>query len=341
MGEMTPEMTLMITGAAGYVGRATVAAARAAGHDVVAVVRLAGVVPDTWADDEGIEVVEADLSDPACIPALDMEGIDAVIHAAASLSGDDAEQARSTMNGTLHLVQAIADSELSPRLVLVSSISVYSGMGLLANPMIDETSMLERNPSARDAYCRAKLEQEDICVDAAQELNLELRLMRLGAVFGPERLWNAHVGPGIGPFVLRLNDGGEIPLCHVHHAANALVRAAELPVPQGPDGPIEVLNLIDDDLPDRIRFLNAMARTGWPKIIVPVHWRLFDLLASALTWLPGLPGLLRRETLRHRMASAFYPNARLKERLGLPATPAFEHAFAQSLVPTTPTEDDA
>ena len=39
-----------------YVGRATVASARASGHDVVAVVRLAGVTPDEWADDDGIEV---------------------------------------------------------------------------------------------------------------------------------------------------------------------------------------------------------------------------------------------------------------------------------------------
>ncbi|MGH1355052.1 MAG: NAD-dependent epimerase/dehydratase family protein [Thalassovita sp.] len=340
MGEVTPEMTLMITGAAGYVGRATVAAAREAGHDVVAVVRLAGVVPDGWVDDDGIEVVEADLSDPSCIPALNMEGVNAVIHAAATLSGDDAAQDRNTLDGTHHLTEAVRTAEEKPRLVLVSSISVYSGMDLPRQPVLDETSLLERNPGQRDAYCRAKLEQEDICVSAAQEHGLELRLMRLGAVFGPGRLWNAHVGPGIGPFVLRMNAGGEIPLCHIAHAAEALVRAAETPVPAGPDGAIEVLNLVDDDLPDRIRFLNAMARTGWPKVIVPVHWRLFDILAGALSWLPGRPGLFRRETLRYRMASAVYPNERLKSRLSLPATPAFEQVFALSVQPD-PSEDDA
>jgi nucleoside-diphosphate-sugar epimerase len=334
------EMTIMITGAAGYVGRATVAAAREAGHDVVAVVRLAGVVPDGWVDDEGIEVVEADLSDPSCIPALDMEGINAVIHAAATLSGDDTEQERNTLDATHHLCEAIRTADEKPRLVLVSSISVYSGMDLPNNLLIDESAALERNPGQRDAYCRAKLEQEDICVSTAVDIGLELRLMRLGAVFGPGRLWNAHVGPGLGPFVLRLNKGGEIPLCHIAHAAEALVRAAETPVHAGPDGAIDVLNLVDDDLPDRIRFLNAMARTGWPKVIVPVHWRLFDLLAGILAWLPARPGLLRRETLRYRMASACYPNARLKSRLNLPETPAFEHAFALSLQSETP-EDDA
>jgi nucleoside-diphosphate-sugar epimerase len=334
------EMTLMITGAAGYVGRATVAAAREAGHDVVAVVRLAGVVPDGWVDDDGIEVVEADLSDPSCIPALNMEGVSAVIHTAATLAGDDATQEKHTLLGTHHLTEAIRTAPDKPRLVLVSSISVYSGMDLPKTPVIDETSSLERNPDQRDAYCRAKQEQEDICVSAAQEMGLELRLMRLGAVFGPDRLWNAHVGPGFGPFVLRLNPGGEIPLCHIAHAAEALVQAAETPVPSGPDGAIEVLNLVDDDLPDRIRFLNAMARTGWPKVIVPLHWRLFDILAGLLSWLPGRPGLFRRETLRYRMASAHYPNARLKARLNLPTTPAFEQAFALSVQPAPPEEDE-
>lgn len=337
---MSTELTLMITGAAGYVGRATVAAAREAGHDVVAVVRLSGVVPDGWVDDEGIEVVEADLSNPACIPSLSMEGVNAVIHAAASLSGDDAVLDRNTLDGTLHLLQAIEVADEKLRLVLVSSVSVYSGMDLPGNPLIDETSALERNPDQRDAYCRAKLDQEDMCVSAAQEIGIELRLMRLGAVFGPGRLWNAHVGPGFGPVVLRLNEGGEIPLCHIAHCAEALVRAAETPVPTGADGAIEVLNLVDDDLPDRIRFLNAMARTGWPKVIVPVHWRIFDVLSRLLAWLPGRPGLLRRETLRYRMASACYPNTRLKARLALPATPAFEQAFALSTQSETP-EDDA
>lgn len=339
MGEVNSDLTIMITGAAGYVGRATVAAAREAGHDVVAVVRLAGVAPDGWEDDEGIEVIEADLSNPLCIPSLNMEGIDAVIHAAATLSGDDAVQERNTLVGTQNLIEAIAQAEDMPRMVLVSSISVYSGMNLPQNPLVDEKSALERNPEQRDAYCRAKLEQEQICVSAAQDIGMELRIMRLGAVFGPGRLWNAHIGPGFGPFVLRLNDVGEIPLCHIAHCAEALVRAAEISVNDGPDGAIDVLNLVDDDLPDRIRFLNAMSRTGWPKVIVPVHWRLFELFAMLLGWLPGRPGLFRKETLRYRMASATYPNTRLKERLGLPETPPFEQTFSLS-IQADPIEND-
>lgn len=331
-------MTLMITGAAGYVGRATVAAARARGHHVVAVVRLAGVTADGWETDEGIEVIEADLSRPDSIAKLDMLGVDAVIHAAASLSGDDAEQARSTLNGTRHVLAAMAAAEEPPRLVLVGSVAVYSGMGLQEFAVLNETAPLERHPGQRDAYCRAKLAQEDICAEAISEMGGELRVMRLGAVFGPGRLWNAHVGPGFGPMVLRLQTAGEIPLCHIAHAAEALVRAVEVPVPDGPDGALEVLNLVDDDLPDRLRFLNAMARTGWPKVIVPVSWRVFDVLAGVLAWLPGRPGLLRRETLRARMFPVLYPNTRLKARLGLGNMPGFEQLFAQSV--TAENEDE-
>lgn len=331
-------MTLMITGAAGYVGRATVAEARARGHHVVAVVRLAGVTPDGWDDDEGVEVLEADLSHPDTVARLDMLGIDAVIHAAASLSGDDAEQARSTLNGTRHVLAAMAAAEEPPRMVLVGSMAVYSGMGLALFAPVDETSPLERRPDQRDAYTRAKLAQEDLTAEAVLDMGAELRVMRVGAVFGPGRLWNAHVGPGFGPVVLRLAAGGEIPLCHIAHVAEALVRAAEVPVPDGPDGALEVLNLVDDDLPDRLRFLNAMARTGWPKLIVPVSWRIFDVLAGVLAWLPGRPGLLRRETLRSRMYPVIYPNTRLKARLGLGHGAGFEQSFALSV--TAESEDE-
>lgn len=332
------QMTILITGAAGYVGRATVAAAREAGHSVIAVVRLAGVVPDGWDGDDGIELVEADLSRPDSVSALNMVGVDAVIHAAASLSGDDAQQARSTLDGTRHLLAAIALAEDAPRLVLVSSVSVYAGTGLAVNALVTETSPLERAADQRDAYCRAKLKQEEITAEGALDLGLELRIMRLGSVFGPGRLWNAHIGPGFGPFVLRLGTLGEIPLCHIAHCAEALVRACEVPVPDGPEGALEVLNLVDDDLPDRLRFLNAMARTGWPKVIVPVSWRLFDLAGVLLGWLPGRPGLFRRETLRARMFPVFYPNTRLRARLGTHDAPAFEAAFALSVGADTPQE---
>lgn len=333
-------MTILITGAAGYVGRAIVAAARARGHHVVAVVRLAGVIPDGWDGDEAIEILEADLSQPDAVARLDMTGIDAVIHAAASLSGDDAQQQVQTLAGTRHLIAALQSAEELPRMVLVSSLSVYSGGEAAPGGVIDETSALEREADQRDAYCRAKLAQEELTADAILDLGGELRVVRMGAIFGPDRLWNAHVGPGFGPVVLRLTAGGEIPLCHIDHAADALVRAAETPVPDGPDGAIEVLNLVDDDLPDRVRFLNAMARTGWPKVIVPVHWRLFELAGRLLSWLPGRPGILRGPVLRARMMPLHYPNARLKARLGHTDLPGFERAFAQSLTAAQP-EDSA
>ncbi|MGR1580878.1 NAD-dependent epimerase/dehydratase family protein [Thalassobius sp. S69A] len=339
-GDMKGPMTILITGAAGYVGRAAVAAARARGHHVVAVVRLAGVTPDGWDQDDGIELVEADLSAPSSVLALDMLGVDAVIHAAASLTGDDAAQARNTLDGTRHLLAAMAQADVPPRLVLVSSVAVYSGADLAPNGIVDETSALERHPDQRDAYCRAKLAQEQLAAETIQVIGGQLRVLRLGAVFGPDRLWNAHIGPGFGPIVLRLAAGGEIPLCHIANCAEALIRACEYPVADGPDGAIDVLNLIDDDLPDRVRFLNAMARTGWPRVVLPVSWRLFDWASGLLGWLPGRPGILRQEVLRARMQPLFYPNDRLKHRLHMGPMPSFEQSFAVSMGVDDPQDRD-
>ena len=324
-------MTIMITGAAGYVGRACVAEARAGGHHVVAVVRLASVAPDDWTGDDEIEIVEADLSTPDCVPVLNMLGVDAVIHAAASLTGNDAEQERTTLAGTRNLLQAMETADDPPRLVLVSSMSVYSGMGLKPFAVVDETTPLEDKATARDAYCRAKLEQERITAESAMDLGAELRIMRVGAVYGPERLWNAHIGAGFGPLLLRLGRDGEIPLAHVDYVAHALIRAAETPVPDSPDGALEVLNVVEDDLPDRVRFLNAMSRSGWPKLLLPIPWRVFDGLAWLLQVWPCRPGLLRRETLRARMFPVTYPNTRLRARLGLGPSDLFERSFALAM----------
>ena len=87
MGEVKGEACrILITGAGGFIGRATVAEARARGLDVVALVRKS-VAPE-WADDDGVTVVEADLSEPSSQQPLRraLRGCDAVIHAAAHLT---------------------------------------------------------------------------------------------------------------------------------------------------------------------------------------------------------------------------------------------------------------
>ena len=294
-------LTLLITGAAGFVGQATVAMARARGHQVRAVVRHSGTAPQRWQSDPGIALHAVDLAQPDQTLKMALERVDVVIHAAAAMTGSDEVHERDTLRATRRLVMAMPPAM---PLVLVSSLAVYAG-DLPPGSLIDETTALEPSPGLRDAYCRAKLAQEEI----ARMVRGPLRILRPGAVWGPGHVWNAHLGLALGPVLLRMGNG-PIPLCHVDHCALALILAAERR-----DAPA-VVNVIDDDLPDRHRYIAALRQGGWPKLVLPLSWRLLDLVAARGTGALAQsrrPGLLRRPTLRARMMPLRYDNAVLHQ----------------------------
>lgn len=268
-------LTLLVTGAAGTVGAAVVLAAAARGQVVRGLVRA------------DVDLATGDLG-----PYL--AGVDVVIHCAASLHGDAALQARDTVLATARLIAAMQALDPPPKLVLVSSLSVYAG-DLPPGSLIDESTALEPNAAQRDAYTRAKLAQEAAVVASG----LTQSIARVGAVWGPGQLWNAHLGVRLGPLLIRIGSGGQVPLAHVQNVALALVMVAE--TGEG------VINVVDDDRPSPRDYVAALRGGGWPKLVLPVSWRVFDVLCALP--LPG--GLFRRPTLRARMMPRRYSNARL------------------------------
>lgn len=305
-------VTILVTGAGGFLGRSVVLAAQNKGHNVIAVVRRPTEFPD------GVAVRISDLS----VEAPDLTGIDAVIHCAAKLAGTDDEHEQQTLGQTRRLVSAIQSADSPPRLVLVSSLSVYGYGPLRPYSTVTEATPLETSSGRRDAYTRAKLAQEQIAKDAMKDL----WLVRAGALYGKGRAWNAHVGAGFGPILLRIGKSGEIPLVHVEDCAQALVCAAERP----PKGAI-ALNLVGDDCPNRIAFLDAFRASGWPKLSLPLPWRLLDIAGRVLRPFGSLPGLLRPEVLRARMMPLRYSNAAAKSALGWTPQTAFKTGIAQAL----------
>jgi nucleoside-diphosphate-sugar epimerase len=270
-------LTVLVTGAGGFLGSAVAAEARARGHIVRTLTRRSG------------GDIVCDLADGVSAAAL--AGIDRIIHCAAALQGDDATMQRDTVQATRNLA-----ATANVPIVLAGSIAVYDG---LAGPVIDETTPIESRPDLRDAYTRAKIVQE-----SAARTEIPLRILRIGALWGPGHLWNAHLGVFAGPLFLRMGQG-EIPLAHVTHAAAALVSASESTW-QG----IEVINVVDDDRPDAAHYLAALPQR--PKLTMQIPFGLMDAVTRLLSPLGArLPGLLRRPVLHARMAPRRYSNARL------------------------------
>ncbi|HEX3622275.1 MAG TPA: NAD-dependent epimerase/dehydratase family protein [Acidimicrobiales bacterium] len=114
-------MTVLVTGATGFIGSRLVGALREAGTDVRAMARSDAGAERLRAADPSLEIVRADMGDDDSLRRA-AEGCDLVYHLAGSYRGSAAEMHSTHLGGTAKLLGVLpADS----RLVYVSSTSVY------------------------------------------------------------------------------------------------------------------------------------------------------------------------------------------------------------------------
>ncbi len=340
MGNVAEHKVIAITGAAGYIGRHTLAQARVRGLHVVAIVRDSLHLPESWRNDAGVEVVVCDLAqaDAAQILTHALKGTHAIIHAAGAMSGDVAVQQRDTLAGTTQLLEAVAAlGTEAPKLIHVSSMAVYGYDGASVGDLVDENTPLVSNPTARDIYCQTKLAQEDLVRRTAAREGLNLIVLRPGAVFGPDRLWSSHLGVAVGPLLVRFGTAGQVPVCFVQNCATALVLAALWDRNHPGES---ILNVIDTVLPDRGQYLKALGQSGWPRITVSLPLPLVLLIGRMLSYIPGLggrlPGVLRPAELRARMLPVRFSNAQARACLDWSPDPVFGAAFSSAVAQSEP-----
>jgi D-erythronate 2-dehydrogenase len=116
-------MTILITGAGGFVGRRITALLLDAGHQVVATDTHVGGIP------EGARVLAGDLADPALRAQALGDGVSAVIHLATVPGGaaeaDPAASRRINLDAMHDLLLEAAAFGTCPRVVYASSIAVF------------------------------------------------------------------------------------------------------------------------------------------------------------------------------------------------------------------------
>ena len=175
-------MRVMITGGTGFIGFHTAKALRAAGHELRALVRSAtrgaeilGPLGLTSAD-----LVEGDMADEAAV-ARALEGCDAVVHAAASVSLEARDAGRlleQNLLGTQRVVGG-AYARGVERIVHLSSLTaLFDPFG----PPVSETSPLVRS---RTPYGASKVACDEF-VRGLQDAGAPIASVYPGGVIGPE-----------------------------------------------------------------------------------------------------------------------------------------------------------
>jgi len=118
---------LLVTGGAGYIGGVTAAMLRDRGHQVVVLDSIATGHAD--AVPAGVDLVRADLLDPAALDDLFVRGFDGVLHfAARALVGESVQHParyfRTNVVGTLNLLDAMRAHDVD-RIVFSSTAATY------------------------------------------------------------------------------------------------------------------------------------------------------------------------------------------------------------------------
>ena len=306
-------MKALVTGANGFLGRSVVSALLAQGHEVRALVRPAtSVVEIGWPD--SVEIVRADLrSARELAPAFD--GIDVLVHLAASVTGGEDAMFASTVSGTERLLAAMAGTSCR-RIVLASSFAVYDWSAI--NGTLDERSPLETGADLyrRDGYTIAKAWQERVTRRFAAQHGWDLTVLRPGFIWGRDHGYLAACGQQVGRLHVVIGPFSHLPLTHVDNCADLFARAAGDPRAAG-----QTLNVVDGPGKRIWSYLgDHLKRTGQGGMRVPMPYTVaFGIVRLAFATIfernEKLPHVLIPCRFESRLKPLRYTNQRAQEVL--------------------------
>ncbi len=171
-------MTVLVTGATGFVGSHLVRRLAADGHAVRILARSSARAE--LFGGLGVDVVLGDVTDSAAVNRA-VAGIEVVYHLAGAFQGvkSDAEYRQVNVEGTRHVVEAALHHRVQ-RLVHCSTCGVH---GPTVNEPITEDSPLRYAPW--NLYEATKAEGEQLVLRAAAECGLSAAVVRPAVIYGP------------------------------------------------------------------------------------------------------------------------------------------------------------
>lgn len=224
--DLSSNKPVLVTGAAGLVGRQLVRRLSEQGRSVLAVDRFSSVT------EEGIEIQECDLGDVHGLHAIAQHGIDSVVHCGAysgPMVARDAPYSMVQVNivGTANMLE-LARIHNARRFVYCSSTSAY---GVTKSSPVMEDSALR--PAS--LYGASKVASEYITTAYANQYGLSAASIRLSWVYGPGRttpcVIRTMIEDALAKRPTKMPFGSDFPrqFIYVDDAVDGLVKALDAP----------------------------------------------------------------------------------------------------------------
>jgi nucleoside-diphosphate-sugar epimerase len=308
-----PDRLNVITGATGQLGSNIAEQLRAAGELVRALVRSGR--DTTFLKGLGVELVEGDLHDADSVRRA-VGGASVVYHCAAKVSDWGPWQAfeEEAVTSTRNIVEACKAAHV-PRLLHVSSISVYGHPKLAPGQLITEGTPLGQNFWRWDYYPRAKLLAEQIAREYPQTT-----VVRPSWIYGPrDRVTIPRVVPALLARRVPIIGSGVNPLNIIYGAdvAAGAILAANHPQAAG-----QAYNLSSQGEVTQKDLLDALTDAlGVPRITkhvpygVAIRWAFVQEAIARLLRRPKPPTITRRAVYLIGR-STLYSTARARTELG-------------------------
>lgn len=329
-----PNDLVLVTGAAGFIGSRVVETLRTRGfRNIRCFVRRSGSsaldAAVSGKTDARVEVFHGNLlSAEDCIAAT--EGAKVIFHLAAGRGEKSFPDAfLNSVVTTRNLLEASLHDQCLRRFVNVSSFTVYTNQQNPRRRRLDESCPVETRPELRgEAYCFAKVKQDEIIQEYGKEFGIPYVIVRPGYVYGPgKEAITGRVGIDTFGVFLHLGGSNNIPFTYVDNCADAIVLAG---LKEGVDG--EIFNVVDDDLPSSRQFLRLYKKNvkEFRSLYVPhaVSYLLCLLWEKYSTWSEGqLPPAFNRGRWHVDWKRTQYSNEKLKTLLGWKPTVSTTEGF--------------